>query len=303
MIKKFLIVLLISLIACNIYAFVFPEAKVILDNNVVDIGSNLKVKFEITVPPFLNFLEDEDSMIIEGWDIKNVSFKKNFREKGKYVVEADIVTYDPSIKQIPPVKFFCMNKDFGYDEDFAFFSDATPVTVNNIFGNSDFDDIRDIKKPKSLLISKIIYSFIILFVIFVILVIYRKLYFVKFEKGTQMLSTFSIKETVLGKINRLLIDKNYSSDFQNKENIKKYYFSLSAIFREFILKMQNVNVQMTTDEIIDGLQKENNCFFMYREEIEKLLKKYDYMKYSGKIESNEDFADVFDYTKSIIEKY
>lgn len=303
MIKNFLIVLSVSLFACNVYAFVFPEAKAILDNNVVDIGSNLKIKFEITIPPFLSFLEDEDRMVIEGWDIKNVSFKKDFREKGKYIVEADIVTYDPSVKQIPPVRFFCINKDFDYYEDFAFFSDATPVKVNNIFGDTDFDDIRDIKKPKSLFISKLIYSFIVLFVIFVISVIYRRLYFIKFKKGTQMLNTFSIKETVLGKINRLLMDKNCYSDLQNKNNIKKYYFSLSAIFREFILKMQNINVQMTTDEIIDGLQKENNCFFMYREEIGKLLKKYDYMKYSGKIEANEDFTDVFNYTKSIIEKY
>ncbi len=303
MTKRFLIISLISLFACNVYAFVFPEAKAILDNNVVDLGSNLKVRFEITIPPFLNFLEDEDRIVIEGWDIKNVSFKKNFREKGKYIVEVDMVTYDPSIKQIPPVRFFCTNKDFDYYEDFAFFSDAIPVTVNNIFSDADFNDIRDIKNPKNLLISKLIYFFIVLFVLFVIFVIYRRLYFIKFKKRTQMLNTFSIKEIVLGKINRLLMDKNSSSNLQNKDNIKKYCFPLSSIFREFILKMQNINVQMTTDEIIDGLQKENNCFFRHREEIEKLLRKYDYMKYSGKIESNEEFTDIFNCTKSVIEKY
>lgn len=296
--KFFLIILLISLFICEIYAFVFPTAKVVLNENNVSLGEVIPVTFEITVPSFVKFIQDENRFEIDGWEIKNVSYKRDYREKGKYIINADIVTYDPDIKQIPAVKFFYTNKDFNYYEEFSFFSEPLAVNVTNLFPNDSFESIRDVKNPKEIAISKMVYFFIFLFFVFVLFFVYKTLFVNKIDKRIQI-NGFSNKEIAIRKINKLLQDENFSS-----KDIKNYYFCLSDIFKEFILNMQNINnVEMTTQEIVELLKKEESCFFKYNEEIEKIFKDYDFVKYSGTNINNKDFVEIFAHTKNIIERY
>ena len=80
--KKIIIAFtIINLFFCDLYALVFPTAKTIVENNNVNLGDVVKVKFEITVPVFLSFLQDENRIKIDGWEIKNISFKRDFRTK------------------------------------------------------------------------------------------------------------------------------------------------------------------------------------------------------------------------------
>jgi uncharacterized protein YacL (UPF0231 family) len=296
--KKIIIVFTLIIVSfCDLYALVFPTAKTIMENNNINLGEIVKVKFEVTIPVFLDFLQDENRIKIDGWEIKDISFKRDFRVKGKYIVVADIVTYDSSVKQIPDVKFLCVNKDFDYEE-IPFFSNAVAVNVNNIFSDDNTNNIRDIKSPKNLKIYKFIYLFISLFVLFVIVIIYRNLFLVKFNKVTRLLNSFSNKEIVIRELNRLLKNKELSQN-----DIRSYYFTISFMFRDFVLKSQNINIQMTIEEIIDILQKKDNLFFEHKEEIEELFKNYDYIKYSGKEVSYNDFIDILANTKNIIEKY
>lgn len=297
--KKILVVLtILSFVLCDIYAFVFPTAKVVLNENIVTLGDTVKVKFEIEVPYFVKFIQDEERIDIEGWEIKNVSFKKDYRTKGKYIVETDIVTYDSSIKQIPSVKFFYINKDFDYYEEFSFSSSPIDINIDNTFANDDFNSIRDIKNPKKLTISKFVYLFICLFVLFVVFVIYGRLFFNKFNKRI-IVDSFNSKEIAIREINKLLQNEDFSS-----KNIKNYYFILSDIFKKFILSMQNINnIEMTTEEVVCLLKREESCFLKYVDEIEKLLKDYDYVKYSGKNINSKEFIDIFAHTKNIIERY
>lgn len=299
MIKKLVVILLIlfSFISTNLYALVFPSAKCVLENNVVNTGDIVRVNFEIIVPDFVKFVQD-DNIVVDGWEIKNISFKKDVRVKGKFVVGIDLVTYNSLVKQIPAVKFSYVNKDFeNNDEIFSFFSAPMPVVVNDIFEQESFNYIRDIKSPKKIEISKFVYIFIFLFIVFVIVFVYKNLLVKKFYNEIKI-GDFSNKEVAIRKINKLLQNEDLSS-----QNIKRYYFLLSNILKEFILHTHNINTQKTTFELLSIIQNEDSCFFECNKEIEMLLKKYDFVKYSNASVNNKEFVDIFSHTKNIIERY
>lgn len=297
--KIFAVLTILSFVLCDIYAFVFPAAKAVLNNEKdIALGEVVPVSFEITVPSFVKFVQDENRFEIDGWEIKNISYKRDYRTKNKYIVNADIVTYDPDVKQIPAVKFFYINKDFDYYEEFSFFSNPVPVHITNLFSNDSFESIRDVKNPKEIEISKIVYFVISLFLLFVLFVVYKSLFVNKIDKKIKI-NGFTSKEIAIRKINRLLQNENFSS-----QNTKEYYSCLSDIFKEFILNMQNINnVEMTTQEVMELIQKEESCFFKYNTEIEKIFKDYDFVKFSGTKINNKDFVEIFAHTKNIIERY
>ena len=132
----------------NVFSFVtFPKAVLTADKNNIITGDKVKVRVEIFIPSFAMLLQDEGDILIDGWDIVDLSFKKDVIENDKYILDMDITTFDTSIKEIPQISFSYINKDdYNDGEKFFFFSNSIPVKVSSTFNSDELKSIKDKKR-------------------------------------------------------------------------------------------------------------------------------------------------------------
>lgn len=284
----------------NVFSFVtFPKAVLTADKNNIITGDKVKIRVEILIPSFVLLLQDEGDILIDGWDIVDLSFKKDVIENDKYILDMDITTFDTSIKEIPQISFSYINKDdYNDGEKFFFFSNSIPVSVNSTFNSDEFKSIRDIKYPKTLSITWIYYIIAIVFFVYVIFFAYRTVLYDKILNIIN-LNSFTPDEIAIRKLNNLNIDENCS-----KKQIKEYYFLVSNIFKKFIINTSHFKKhEMTTTELLLLLQDKNNVFNQSFSEIYYLFESYDKAKYSDYMLNMETFLDIFKRTKKTVEKY
>ena len=304
--NKYKIIFILSfvfLVCGYLYAFVtFPRAELTADKKEITIGQSIQVKIELFVPDFINLLQTEEDIMMQGWDIQELSFKKDITTEGKYTVNLKITTFDSRIKEIPAVRFSYINKyemnDFN-PKRFYFFSNSVLVNIKNIFEAGDFSDIRDIKQSKKMNI-RILYYFIALFYgLFVIFFVYRHIVITKILKLTKPVYFFAHKEKAVKNLNKLHM-KYIIADTE----IKEYYYELSNILNHFIADTLEVKKEITTTELMNLIKNEGNTFNKYFYEISFLFEKYDKVKYTENLSlNNEDFLEAFKQTREIIEKF
>lgn len=284
----------------NVFSFVtFPKAVLTADKNNIITGDKVKVRVEILIPSFVLLLQDEGDILIDGWDIVDLSFKKDVIENDKYILDMEITTFDTSIKEIPQISFSYINKDdYNDGEKFFFFSNSIPVRVSSTFNSDEFKSIRDIKYPKTLSITWIYYIIAIVFFVYVIFFAYRTVLYDKILNIIN-LNSFTPDEIAIRKLNNLNIDENCS-----KKQIKEYYFVVSNIFKKFIISTSHFKKhEMTTTELLLLLQDKNNVFNQSFSEVYYLFESYDKAKYSDYMLNMETFLDIFKRTKKTVEKY
>lgn len=284
----------------NVFSFVtFPKAVLTADKNNIITGDKVKVRVEILIPSFVLLLQDEGDILIDGWDIVDLSFKKDVIENDKYILDMEITTFDTSIKEIPQISFSYINKDdYNDGEKFFFFSNSIPVRVSSTFNSDEFKSIRDIKYPKTLSITWIYYIIAIVFFVYVIFFAYRTVLYDKILNIIN-LNSFTPDEIAIRKLNNLNIDENCS-----KKQIKEYYFVVSNIFKKFIITTSHFKKhEMTTTELLLLLQDKNNVFNQSFSEVYYLFESYDKAKYSDYMLNMETFLDIFKRTKKTVEKY
>lgn len=303
--NKYKIIFILSfvfLVCGYLYAFVtFPSAKLTADKKEITIGQPVNVQIELFVPEFVNLLRTEEDILIHGWDIQELSFKKDIVTEGKYIVNLKITTFDSRISEIPPVRFSYVNKDEVNDFNpkiFYFFSNSILVNIKSMFETNDFSDIRDIKQSKKMNITFLYYFIAVFYGIFVIFFIYRHIVIIKISKLVKPKYSFTHKEKAVKNLNKL-----YMKYIMADTEIKEYYFELSNILNHFISDTLEVKKEITTTELLDLINNEGNIFNKYFHEISVLFEKYDKVKYTGNANSSDDeFLESFKKTREIIEK-
>jgi hypothetical protein len=298
-----LIVNFLFLFCGALLAFVtFPTANLTTDKTEITIGESIQARIEVFIPDFVDMLQTEENILISGWDIQELSFKKNIMTEGKYTVDLKITTFDSRIKEIPPVRFSYINKDEVNDSNpkmFYFFSNSVLVNIKNIFEDDNFSDIRDIKQFKKMNITHLYYYIAVFYGLFVIFVVYRHLVIVKILKLVKPKYTFTYKEKAIKKLNKL-----YMKYAVHDGETKGYYFELSNILNHFIADTLKLNKETTTTELLDLIKNDGNRFNKYFKKISLLFEKYDKVKYTGNEKSsNDDFWESFKQTREIIEKF
>jgi len=291
---------LILFASVSVFSFVtFPKAFLTSDKNDIVTGEKVKVRIEILIPSFAELVQNEDDIIIDGWDILDLSFKKDVVQNDRYILDMIITTFDVGVKEIPQIGFSYTNKDDSDNgEKFFFFSNSVPVTVKSSFNKNEFKTIRDIKYPKALSVPLIYYIAAFLFSLYVIFFSYRNVLKDKIVNVIK-LNGFTPGEVALRKLNNLKIEENCS-----KKQLKGYYFLISNIFKQFIVKASGFHQkEKTTTELLELLNDKNNVFNIYSDEINKLFENFDNAKYSDYMLNKETFLDVYKQTKQIIERY
>lgn len=303
--NKYKIIFLLSFLflsAEGVFAFVtFPEAVLTSDKKEIITGESIQADIEVFVPDFVNLLQTEDDVSIPGWDIQELIIRKDLTEEGKYKVKLKITTFDGRIKEIPPVRFSYFNKDDAAGIErrvFYFFSNSLPVSVKNIFKDSDFSEIRDIKQAKKMNIHAIYYYVAVLYGLFIIFFIYRNVIIYKTEKHIKLNYSFTDREKAVKNMNKLYM-KYLASDAR----IREYYFELSGILNNFISDSLEIGKEMADGELLNLIKNENNKFNKYADEVLSLFEKYDRIKYTGKTDSDDrEFFENFIRTRDLIEK-
>lgn len=303
--NKYKIIILLSFLflsAEGVFAFVtFPEAVLTSDKTEITTGESIQADIELFVPDFVNLLQTEDDVSIPGWDIQELIIRKDLTEEGKYKVKLKITTFDGRIKEIPPVRFSYVNKDdaAGIERKvFYFFSNSLPVSVKNIFKDSDFSEIRDIKQAKKMNIPSVYYYVALLYGLFIIFFIYRNVIIYKTEKYIKIRYSFSNREKAVKNMNKLYM-KYLAADAP----IREYYFELSGILNNFISDSLEIGKEVPDGELLNLIKNENNKFNKYADEILPLFEKYDSIKYTGKTDSDgREFFENFIRTRDLIEK-
>lgn len=303
--NKYKIIFVISfvfLIFVYSYAFVtFPSAELTADKTEITIGQSINVRIELFVPDFVNLLQTEENILIQGWDIQELSFKKDITTEGKYTVNLKITTFDSRIKEIPSVRFSYINKDEMNDFDpkiFCFFSNSCLVSVKNVFDINDLSDIRDIKQSKKMDIRFLYYLIAVFYGLFVIFFVYRHIVITKISKLIKPEYSFTHKERAVKNLNKL-----YMKYMISYGGIKEYYYELSNILNHFISDTLEVKKEINTTELLDLIKNDPNMFNKYFNEISLLFEKYDKVKYTGNLSlNNDDFLEDFKKTREMIEK-
>lgn len=287
----------------NLFAFVtFPSAELTADKTEIAIGQSIQVRIELFVPDFVNLLRTEEDILIQGWDIQELSFKKDIATEGKYIVNLKITTFDSRIREIPPVRFSYINKDEVNDFNpkiFYFFSNSVLVNIKSMFETDGFSDIRDIKQSKKMNITPLYYCIAVFYGIFVIFFIYRHIVITKISKLVKPQYSFTHKEKAVKNLNKL-----YMKYIMAYSEIKEYYFELSNILNHFVSDTLEVKKEITTTELLDLINNDGNIFNKYSHEIYLLFEKYDKVKYTANANSsNDEFLESFKQTREIIEKF
>lgn len=301
---KIIFILIFVFLVCGyLYAFVtFPSAELTADKKEITIGQPVNVQIELFVPDFINLLQTEEDILIQGWDIQELSFKKDITTEGKYTVNLKITTFDSRIKEIPAVRFSYINKDEMNDFNpkiFYFFSNSVLVNIKNIFDAGDFSDIRDIKQSKKMNIRVLYYFIAVFYGLFVIFFVYRHIVITKISKLTKPAYLFTNKEKAVKNLNKLYIKYVISYG-----GIKEYYYELSNILNHFITDTLEVKKEITTTELLDLIKNDGNIFNKCFYEISLLFEKYDKVKYTENLSlNNDDFLEDFKQTREIIEKF
>ncbi len=303
--NKYKIIFLLSFLflsAEGVFAFVtFPEAVLTSDKTEIITGESIQADIELFVPDFVNLLQSEDDVSIPGWDIQELIIRKDLTEEGKYKVKLKITTFDGRIKEIPPVRFSYVNKDDAAGIErrvFYFFSNSLPVNVKNIFKDSDFSEIRDIKQVKKMHIPAVYYYIAVLYGLFIVFFIYRNVIKYKTEKHIKLNYSFTGREKAVKNMNRL-----YMKYLESDARVREYYFELSGILNGFISDSLGIRGEMTDGELLNLIKNENNKFNKYSDEILSLFEKYDKIKYTGKTDSDgREFFEDFIRTRDLIEK-
>ncbi len=115
-------------------------------------------------------------------------------------------------------------------------------------------EIKDIKPPANIKISKIYYIilFVIPFFVIIFYVIYQY-YFKKqeiIESDILRLSPYEVAMEFLSNLGKM--------DLSSNEKIKEYYFQLSEILRKYLGEIYRRNlIDMTTNEIVKSLKNNN----------------------------------------------
>lgn len=289
--KKISVSFILLFFASVLFAFItFPTATLTVDKTDIKIGETINAKIEVSVPDFVQLLDREEDVSVPGWDIQEISFKKDILSEGKYEISLKIATFDSRLKEVPAVRLSYVNKNEDNEQSqdvFYFFTNSVPVTINNLFAGDDFSDIRDIKQSKKMNISLIYYAVAVLYGLFVIVVIYWQVIKNKADKLIQIKRPFTASETAFKNLNKLHMKYEASQC-----SVKDFYFELSSILNHFISETLEIKKEMTTSEIMELIKKEDNVFNKYAGEISEFFELYDKIKYT----KNENVSD-----KNIVE--
>lgn len=287
----------------NVFSYdMFPTAVLKTNVDKMEIGETVKADVYITVPTFVELVQDERDIVIEGWEIQDFVFNQDITDSSKYILNLFITTFDSKINKIPRIRLSFTNKneitDSNTDEDkFYFFSNSVPIHVNSIVGKYNNNTIFDIKNIKELSVPFLFYVVSSLFVVFVLIVIYGAIFKIKEKQNIKI--TLSPKENAIRKLNQVCISECF-----DEKKIKEFYFLTSEALRVFILDVLKIkNIEMTTNEIISMISDKENRLFDYQSQISYFFKKYDDAKYSSTLLYVNNFIDIFNKTKSFIENF
>ena len=287
----------------NIFSYdMFPTAVLKTDVDKMEVGETVKADVYITVPTFVEIVQDEKDIVINGWEIQDFVFNQDITDSSKYVLNLYITTFDSKINKIPGIRLSFINKneitDSHIGEDkFYFFSNSVPIQVNSIVEKYNNNTIFDIKNIKMLSIPFLFYVISSLFVLLVLIVIYGTMFKIKANQNIKI--TLSPKENAIRKLNQVC-----NSECFDEKKIKEFYFLTSEALRVFILDVLKIkNIEMTTNEILSMISDKENRLFDYQTQISYFFKKYDDAKYSASLLYVNNFLDIFNKTKSFIENF
>ncbi len=303
--KKILFIFLTALICANVYAFVsYPKASLTVDKYAISIGEDINATVELSLPDSIKLLYGEDDIFIEGWDIKNISLKRDFKREGKYVLEMAVTTYDSTVQKIPRIRFSYVNKnmDFSFSgEKFYFFSNFVEVKVFNIFDDDKFENIKDIKKTKHLKVPFIYYLLFMLAYLSLAFYIYTETINYKVSKLIKI-KNLTPSEIAFRDINRMFVKEGFS-----KDKIKDYYYELSDVFKKFIINILALKTpELTTTDLLNLLnllENEDSWYGRNYEEICFLFDHYDDTKYADSLPDEQKFFEILKRTKDLIKQY
>jgi len=302
--KNFIIFLFFFLLLdTNVFSFdFFPIATLKSGVDKMEIGETIKVDVYITMPNFVELLQDEKEIFIDGWEIQDFVFKKDIINDSQYILSLFITTFDSQMTRIPKIRLSFVNKDdlskTDIDENkFYFFTNSVPIQVNSIVKKYNRNTIFDIKNIKTLQMPVLFYVVCCLFACFILIVIYGTVFKIKINKNIKI--TLTPKEKAIRKLNNIFFNKNFDID-----KIKEYCFVTSESLRTFILDSLKIKKQeMTTEKLLTVVSDKNNMFHNSYPQIAYFFKKYDDVKYSTSLLYGNDFVDTFNKTKSFIENF
>lgn len=299
---KIIIVLFLFFVLNAVEAFAYityPNAVLTIDKDFINTGETVKATVEITIPDFAKLLKTEDDISIEGWVIQDFHFKQDIADENKFILTLYITTFDSKLDSVSKIKLSYVNKedlldDTFFCDKFYFFSNSVPIKITSNLSSYQREEIFDIKNIKEMNVPTFFYILCIVFIIIVIFGIYSNILILKMRKNNEI--HFSPREIAIRNLNNICIDD------KQKTNINNNCYLMSRILKVFLLdELAIKNKEMTTTELLSVLSEEKNVFHKSYSEIFNLFKIYDNVKYSLDTLSLEDFFDIFNKTKKMIE--
>ena len=229
-----------------------------LDTDDILIGDHIHLRIYVSAPkenkiiwPVFSDTLSKDIEILEKSDIDTIEQDNTIYT---YTQRLKLIIFDSGYYYIPPIRFY-----YNSDSDTALYyfeSDPIPLTVSTIHVDTS-QDIKDIKDPLTAPLTFMEVLPWILIALAVAVFAYFIYYYLRRRKQEKPLLFIKPKPKIpphrkaLDDLEKLKAEKLWQNG-----KVKDYHTRLTDIIRIYIEERYSVMaVEMTTNEIIDGLQR------------------------------------------------
>ncbi len=234
-------------------------AKATLDTNAMLIGDQIHLNIDLTVPsgskvswPLIN-----DTVTAHVEVLRRSAIDTVYKDNDKFTLRQSILitSFDSGYYAISPIPFRFKEKN----DTVTYYAEtqALDLTVNTL----KVDEKKDIKPIKPPLNAPVTFAEIFPWVLLglgIILIIFLVLYYLRKKKRQEPVFQFRQKPKLPAHVVALeSLDKLRSKKLWQAGKVKEYYTELTDIIRVYIEDRFKVTaMEMTTDEIMSGLKKE-----------------------------------------------
>jgi hypothetical protein len=274
-------------ILLTLFSFGFVSAQSItinteLDTNMILIGDQIKLKFEINQPKDLklNFPELQDTIIKE-IEIVEKSAIDTIVRNGNILLKQDwlITSFDTGVYLIPRLPFSFINPGDGQPD--TIFSPSRYFGVNT-FELDTTNAIFDIKMPVPAPVTIAEAAPWIGGGLVFVLVVLGIIYFLRLQSGKE---TITLKRPKPKEPAHLFayrkLDELKNRKLWQQGKIKEYYSELTEILRMYLeFRYDIMSLEMTTDETMEALNNAVSIDSATREMLYNILSLADFVKFA-----------------------
>ena len=273
--KLFLLFIILIIISCSkkIDKNIIVYAKTSISSLNIMIGDVIEYQVNIISKEYIDYEFEDVSFDTRDNKVRIISVENKIINRGEYrerIIKYQIGFYDIGQFVIYP---FEIKYDYN-NEKKELYGEGINIFV---YPFSDGDILPPIKNTLSIPISKYVLVFIVLFTITIIGIILLILFVVKYI-DKRIKEKVKIKEDTEALNALKAIDVNA---FYNENKYAEYYFELTFIFKRYLTKRLDYNIEdMTTSEINKLF---TNSDFNNGEYIVKMFRESDYVKFAKQI--------------------